>query len=134
MNRNTFERYIQEFCEDLAKKENSFAHKQRHACVLTYDNVIISSGVNVNLKNEFTKRYNNLKGLHAEAVAIMRATHKHYNIINKCELWVCRVDRSGSSNMLSRPCPMCTKIIKTFGIKIIHYSLDDGTWFTDFVC
>lgn len=129
MNRNTFERYVQEFCEDLAKKDNSFAHKQRHACVLTYENVIISSGVNVNLKNEFTKRYNNLKGLHAEAVAIMRATHRHYNIIHKCELWVCRINKTP---LLSKPCCMCLKIIKTFGIRTIHYTLDDGSWCTEY--
>ena len=84
MNRNTFERYVQEFCEDLTKKQNSFAHKQRHACVITYDDVIISSGVNVNLKNDFTRRYNDLKGLHAESVAIMRAIPRHHYILHKC--------------------------------------------------
>ena len=130
MNRNTFERYVQEFCEDLTKKQNSFAHKQRHACVITYDDVIISSGVNVNLKNDFTRRYNDLKGLHAESVAIMRAIPRHHNILHKCELWVCRTNKF---NKFSKPCQMCTKIIKTFGIKIIHYTLDDGTWITEHI-
>ena len=128
MNSNTFERYVQEFCEDLAHKQNYFAHRQRHACVLTYDNVIISSGINVNLKNDFTKRYNNLKALHAEAVAIMRAIQKHYHVLSRCELWVCRINKI---NKYSHPCPMCMKIIKTFGISIIHYTDDNGVWITE---
>lgn len=129
MNRNTFERYIQEFCEDLAQKQNNYPHKQKHAAVLTYENIIISSGVNVNLKNDFTKRFNDLKGLHAESVAIMRAIQKHYHIISKCELWICR--RNNNKNNYSKPCPMCQKIIKTFNIKTIHYTINDGTWITE---
>jgi len=125
MNRSVFERYVQEFCEDLANKQNSFAHRQRHACVLTYNNVIISSGMNINLKNDFTRKYNDLKGIHAEALAIMRAVHKHYNILNKAELWVCRVGRNSS---FSKPCPMCMKIINTFHIPIIHYTNFNGDW------
>lgn len=128
MNRNTFEKYIQEFCEDLAGKQNYFAHKQKHACVITYENAIISSGINVNLKNDFTKKYNELKGLHAESVAIMRAIQKHYHVISKCELWVCRINKI---NKYSHPCPMCMKIIKTFGLKTIHYTNESGEWLTE---
>ena len=128
MNRSVFERYVQEFCEDLATKQNTFAHKQKHACVLTYNNSVISSGINVNLKNDFTRVYNDLKGLHAESVAIMRAIGRHHNILHKCELWVCR---RGKTSCFSRPCPMCSKIIKTFGIKIVHYTLEDGRWTTE---
>ena len=98
---------MQELCEDLATKQNPFAHKQRHACVLTYNNAVISSGINVNLKNDFTRVYNDLKGLHAESVAIMRAIGRHHNILHKCELWVCR---RGKASCFSRPCPMCSKI------------------------
>lgn len=125
MKRSTFENYVQEFCEDLAQKQNNFSHRSRHACVLTYDNFIISSGVNVNLKNDFTKKYNSLKGIHAESLAIMRAIQKHYKVISKCELWVCRVNKL---SRYSRPCPMCLKIINAFGIKTIHYTIESGEW------
>lgn len=127
MNRNTFEKYVQEFCEDLALKDNFYAHRSRHACVLTYENVIISSGININLKNDFTKKYNELKGIHAESLAIMRAIPKHHKILPYCELWVCR---NNTYSHYSKPCPMCLKIIHSFGIKTIHYTMDNGKWTT----
>ena len=50
MKRSTFEQYVTEYCEDLAVKENAYQYKRcRHACVLTYNDVIISSGVNSKL-------------------------------------------------------------------------------------
>lgn len=128
MNRHTFENYIQEYCYDLALKHNSYSHKQKHACVITYNSTIIASGINVNLKNDFVSRYNSLKCLHAEAVTIMRAIQKHYRILHKCELWVCR---AGKLNNMSKPCPMCTKIIKTFKIPLIHYTDNDGNWISE---
>lgn len=130
MNRHTFESYIQEYCTDLALKHNSYSHKQKHACILTYNDAIIATGINVNLKHDFTNRYNSLKCLHAEAVTIMRALQKHHRILHKCELWVCR---AGKTNMLSKPCPMCMRIIKTFRIQIIHYTDDNGDWTTEFL-
>lgn len=126
MKRSTFEQYIKEYCEDLALKENSHQYKRcRHACVLTYNDTIISSGVNSRLFNDFTKQYNDLKALHAEPVAIMRAMKHHSKIIHKCELWVCR---NNAVSKESRPCPMCQKIIKSFGIKRIHYTRAVGDW------
>lgn len=127
MNRNTFEKYVQEFCEDLALKDNHYSHRSKHACVLTYENIIISSGININLKNDFTKKYNDLKCMHAEALAIMRAIPKHHKILYKCELWVCR---NNTFSHFSKPCPMCMKIIKSFNINTIHYTLNDGSWTT----
>jgi cytidine deaminase len=130
MNRNTFERYIQELCEDLALKHNSYSHKQKHACVITYNNAVISTGINVNLKNDFIDLYNPLKCIHAESLAIMRAIPKHYNILHKSELWVCR---KGKQNCYSKPCPMCQKILSTFHIPVIHYTDDKGNWITEFI-
>lgn len=128
MNRNTFERYIQELCADLAHKQNNYSHKQKHACVITYNNAVISTGMNVNLKNDFTSLYNPLKGLHAEAVAIMRAIPKHYNILPYSELWVCRICSYKKGLVCSKPCPMCSRIINTFHIQNIHYTDDNGDW------
>ena len=124
--RSTFEQYVTEYCEDLALKENSHQYKRcKHACVLTYNDAIISSGVNSKLFNDFTKQYNDLKALHAEPVAIMRAMKHHSKIIHKCELWVCRNNEISKE---SRPCPMCMRIIKGFGIKRIHYTTGVGEW------
>ena len=128
MNRKVFERYVQEYCLDLARKQNHHPHRQRHSCILTYNNSIISTGVNVNLKNPFTEKFNFLKCLHAEASAIMRAISKHHSVLDKCELWVCRV---GRESKLSRPCPMCMKIIHAFHIPIIHYTDHNGDWIVE---
>lgn len=128
MNKLTFEKYVTEFCEDLAMKANT--HRCKHACVLTYNNVIISSGINVNFKNDFTKKYNELKALHAEPAAIMRAMKHHSRIIHKCDLWVCRNNECAKN---SKPCPMCMKIIKQFQIKTIHYTDETGNWLKETV-
>lgn len=128
MNKNTFENYVKEYCEDLAVKHNTYEyHRCRHAAVLTYDDVIISSGVNLNLTNDFTKPFDKMKCLHAEAVAIMRAMKKHSKIIHKCDIWVCRNNAISKS---SKPCAMCQKIIKSFGITKIHYTDEKGNWNT----
>ena len=124
--RSTFEQYVTEYCEDLALKENSHQYKRcKHACVLTYNDVIISSGVNSKLFNDFTKQYNDLKALHAEPVAIMRAMKHHSKIIHKCELWVCRNNEISKE---SRPWPMWLRIIKGFGSKRIHDTTGNGDW------
>lgn len=131
MNKRTFEKYVTEYCKDLTNKNNNYSHKHsKHACVLTYNYVIISQGININLKNQFTKKYNELKCLHAEAVTIMRAIQHHYNIINKCELWVCR---NNKFSKFSRPCTMCMKIIKSFGISTIHYTDKNGLWCIEYI-
>lgn len=126
MNKNTFENYVKSFCTDLAIKDNKHEyHRCRHAAVLTYNNVIISSGVNLRLANDFTKPFNHLKCLHAEAVAIMRAMKHHSKIIHKAELWVCRNNKVGK---YSKPCEMCQNIIKSFRIRKVHYTTNDGSW------
>lgn len=126
MNKNTFENYVKEYCHDLSEKQNRYAHKRsKHAAVLTYDNVIISSGVNMNVFNDFTKTFNPLKCMHAEAVAILRALKHHSKIIHKCDIWVCR---NNANNKSSKPCPMCQKILKSFKIKTIHYTDQSGVW------
>lgn len=126
MKKNTFENYVKEYCWDLAAKGDKHGYKRcRHACVLTYGNVIVSSGVNVNLHNDFTKSFNDLKTLHAEPAAILRAMRHHSKIIHKCDLWVCRNNVIGTN---SHPCKMCMRIIKSFGIKKIHYTNSNGEW------
>lgn len=129
MKKSTFINYVTEYCNDLARKENKYKYKRcLHACVLTYNDVIISSGVNSKLFNDFTKQYNDLKALHAEPVAIMRAMKHHSKIIHKCDLWVCR---NNDISKRSRPCPMCMRIIKNFGIKRIHYTDETGNWVSE---
>lgn len=129
MKKSTFENYVKEYCQDLAVKDNKYKYSRcRHSCVLTYNNVIISSGVNYKLFNDFTKPYDDMKALHAESVAIMRAMKHHSKIIHKCDLWVCRNNVEGKN---SKPCKMCEKIIRSFGIKRVHYTDENAQWNTE---
>jgi tRNA(Arg) A34 adenosine deaminase TadA len=130
MNQRFFDKYITELCKEIALKNNMYAHRQRHACILTYRKHILSSAININLTNDFTQKFNSLKGIHAESLAIMRALHKNYSIIPLSELWVCRVGKYGDL-LLSKPCTMCMQIIKSFGIKSIHYTLSNGQWYKE---
>lgn len=129
MKRSIFTRYVKAYCEDLASKPNPYACVHYHGCVITHNDVVIASGVNVNLKNGFTRLYNDKKGFHAEAVALMRASQRNHRLLHECELWVCRI--MNGRKRLSRPCPMCERIIKSFGIKVVHYTNEDGNWETE---
>lgn len=129
MNRGVFERYIQSLAFDLASKPNFYSHKQHHACVITYQNTVLSTGVNINLKHPFTDPYNPLKSLHAESLAILRAIQKHHSILPYSELWVCRV--KNGKLLYSKPCVMCERIIKTFSIPTTHYTDYNGEWVSE---
>lgn len=130
MRRAALEKYVQDYCIELFLRPNRYGHKQKHVCVLTYNGKIVSQGVNINLKNDFVSQFNNLKCIHAEASAIMRAKRRHYSILPSCELWVAR---RGSSSNYSRPCVMCMRIIRSFGVPVIHYTDDQGRWVTEHV-
>lgn len=125
MRKGIFENYVKDFLKDLSSKETHNCHRCKHSAVLTYNNVIISSGTNVNLKNDFTKTYDDLKTLHAESVVIMRAMKRHSKIISKCDLWV---SRNNDNATFSKPCSMCQKIIRSFGIRKVHYTNEKGEW------
>lgn len=126
MNRKVFENYVTERCMDLAKKPTTHAYDRcRHACLLTYKDAILAEGINSNCKSDFMLKYDPNKAIHAEAIAIFRALKHHSRVIHKCELWVCR---NNLHSKQSKPCPVCQKIIKQFGIKTIHYTNEDGSW------
>lgn len=126
MRKDVFEQYIKNYCKDLSAKRSPFDYSRcRHAAVITYNNVIIASGVNVDLHHDFVKVFDENQTLHAEQVAILRAMKHHYKIIDKCDLWVAR---NNKVSHLSKPCPTCQKIIKAFGISKVHYTDEHGEW------
>jgi tRNA(Arg) A34 adenosine deaminase TadA len=120
-----FDVYIKQRCKELALKSN---YKTKHGCIIVYKNIILAETFNINMPNVFTDRYsNNLKPLHAEALAIMRCFKKHHRILHKAELYVCRINNEGKL-LISKPCEMCETIIKAFKIKTINYTTNDGKW------
>ncbi|MCQ2210827.1 MAG: deaminase [Paludibacteraceae bacterium] len=110
-------------CIKVAKKS---LQQQHHGCVIVKNGRIISRGCNIDYDNDFLKKFNPYKHIHAEACAVMRANYplKH---LKDSTMYVCRVGLDGNL-MNSRPCPMCQKIIKAFNIKKVKYSKQDGTW------
>ena len=65
----------------------------------------------------------NLKTLHAEVCAIIRVQHKID--LTGCTMIIFREHKDGS-NAMSKPCPICERIIKEFGIVKIIYSTEGG--------
>ena len=114
----------QEMAKETAEKSKE---RQKHGCVIVSGDYQhkLSKAVNVNLDNDFVRQYDPHKTLHAEAVAIMRL--RGYRNLIGAELFVCRVNHAGGLAM-SKPCCMCEKIIRSFGIKRVHYTTEAGKW------
>jgi len=99
--------------------------RSKHGAVIVYDGHIIGSGFNVNIQHPIIAQYNEFKTLHAEMVAILRVKNK--KLLKRSTLYVTRLTKDNESQM-SKPCPICMKLIKSFGISEICYSVSDGTW------
>lgn len=63
-----------------------------------------------------------------------RKAHAEYKALKKCDfgatLFVARVKSDGSYGM-SRPCPNCSKVIITKGVKKVYYTINEkqyGVW------
>lgn len=112
-------------CIELAMKSN---FRSKHGAVIVYDGHIIGSGFNVNIQHPMIAQYNEFKTLHAEMVAILRVKNK--KLIKKSTLYVTRLTKDNESRM-SKPCVVCMKLIKSFGVKEICYSDCYGNWITE---
>ena len=110
-------------CIELAKKST---FRCRHGAVIVYNGHILSTGMNLNLFHSVTHSYNQLQTLHAEPMAILRVKNKR--LLKNSSIYVCRINKHNEL-MLSKPCKTCMKIIKSFGISEINYSIYGG-WTT----
>lgn len=109
-------------CVELATKST---FRTRHGCVVVHGGKIIGSGFNINLKHPMIKQFNELKTLHAEMIAIMRVKNKR--LLKDSALFVTRISPKGKS-IMSKPCCICMNVIKSFGVKDIYYTNEDGNW------
>ena len=92
--------------------------KFRLGAVLVHRNIIVSIGMNSYKTHPLMAERTEWPFLHAEQHAIIRAG------VDNCEgldLYIARVLKNNDL-ALSKPCKVCTELIKDVGIKNIYYS------------
>lgn len=107
-------------------------NKQRLGCVITYKNRVISSGFNCCKTHPLQKKYNKYRfptdntphTLHAEIYALAPLVDCDIDW-SRVEVYIYRSHKDGSLG-LARPCKSCMALIKTLGIKKIHYTTENG--------
>ena len=104
---------------ELAKKSK---FRSRHACMIfTEDGEELARSYNLNMKSDFVDKFNPIKTLHAEALAVLKCRNR-IKKLRGSTMYVIRLSRISDSLVNSKPCPMCQRIIKCFGIKKVFYS------------
>lgn len=107
-------------------------HRCRMGCVVVRGHRIISSGHNSASKRHAFQAKLDRKFfgcecagyLHAETDALIPLIRNGVDLSN-ASLYVFRSMKDGSTG-LARPCPRCMSVIKSCGIKVIHYTTPDG--------
>jgi tRNA(Arg) A34 adenosine deaminase TadA len=94
--------------------------------VIIQKNKIISFGANYIQKTHPAIRFigkNEHKTLHAEMVCILKIKNK--DILKGATIAVYREKKDGSFG-LSKPCSICYRFLKYYGIKKVIYTTEDG--------
>lgn len=105
---------------------HSLEEKFKMACVIVQRKKMISLGINYrNKTHPVAKKFDPHKTMHAEIHAITRAVNKEQLIGSTVVVY--RQDNNGNQAM-ARPCMMCQKVLKHYGIKYMLYTNDKGTW------
>lgn len=94
--------------------------KVQVAAVLSDNYGIFSWGWNGGPRN-----HTQIKGVHAEQMAISRANPKR---LKGATLTVAARRNKSQSQILARPCEKCTPLVKKYNIKTIEYTTPDETW------
>ena len=100
--------------------------------VLIYKHRIASSSCNSQRTHPLQQKLNKERfeeetpaKLHAEVSCLLPLLGNKDIKWRDCELYVYREYKKGGLAM-SRPCQSCQKLIKDLGIRIVHYTTDDG--------
>lgn len=125
MNRKRFEKYILAYADSITQKPNRYRHaRSTHVAMLVYRGRILHYGVNMNLHSDFVDKYNPLKCLHAETVALIKSIRRDSRILPECEMWI---TRTIGPNRHSKPCKMCAAMLHKYKIKV-RYTNELGHW------
>lgn len=121
---------LKKMCKDYINSENN-ENKYVLGSVIFKGGKILGRGINEYNRTSFLK-CNNFPSIHAEMSCIMDYCNrskvkfnfnyykKNKNLFKNMNLMVIRISKNGEF-VLSKPCIMCFKIIKYFGIKKIYY-------------
>lgn len=100
--------------------------KFKLAAVIIQKNCRIAVGINYRYKTHPSCReFDPHKTVHAEINAIMRTVNK--DKLKGSTIVVYRQDNHGNSAM-ARPCDMCEKMLRKYGVKKMIYTNNNGTW------
>ena len=115
-----------------ASKFSTF-HKNHTGCVIVYKKHIISIGFNSSKTHPIQKIYNKERFsedstphcLHAEISALIFIKDRTDIKWNNVEVYTYRENKYGEPRM-AKPCKSCISMIKSLGIRKIHYTTNGG--------
>ena len=113
----------------LAKKEAVKSPHEQHklGAVVVKSGNVLSTGFN-SLRPSGLLKTNTL---HAEAAAILKVLKEgRLASLSGAEIYVSRFTRGGRVG-LARPCVQCLELIRSCGIRRMHYTTDEGTTVTE---
>lgn len=109
----------------MAKKAMTFSDSRYRlgACILSKRKVI-SIGFNQMMRfHPLVRKYDQFDAIHAEVSAILRIKNKE--LLRDSVMVVYREDKSGKLAM-AKPCKVCQKIMKDFGISKAIFTTGSG--------
>ncbi len=116
-------RYI-EYARRIAEKSQSPDY--RHGALLVKGGQVINSSYNKNSykgwATRFRDRFSGHATHHAELGCILGVDRAN---IKGSTIYVARIGKKGDLRM-SKPCPMCTEILKNMGVRKVVYSISEG--------
>lgn len=109
----------------MAKKAIRYStSKYRLGSCILVNRKVVSIGFNQMLRTHpLVRKYDEFKAIHAEVSAILRLKNK--DLLNGSTLVVYRETKNGTQE-LAKPCEVCQRIMKDFGISEVYYSTPDG--------
>lgn len=112
----------------LKNERNKSDHTQyKHSAMILYKGRPLSLACNTNRTHPEVRRFSPVKTLHAEAAAIFKV--KNRELLKNCTMIVYREDKQGHASQ-SKPCEVCSAMLKHYGIKQVTYSTSNG-WVTE---
>lgn len=88
--------------------------------VLVNKNKVIGKG-----RNKVASGTRSLHIIHAEHDCLRKADKRK---IKGSVLFVCRITTGNKQLALAKPCELCQRRLRKNGVRVVYYSLEDGTW------
>lgn len=103
--------------------ERSKFERYRLGAVVVKGSRVLSTGFNDCSYNGITKT----RTTHAEEAAITKLLRaRRFSDLVGSDLYVLRITKGGRT-ALSKPCDRCMHLIRSVGIRTVHYTTDSGT-------